>query len=165
MSSSSIVSLRMILPPCCFLYVQKFVQVSLIIVYNTIIIYYSYSTYCYCSPINVNLQTRETRLLQYTFPNEGLTLTTDLTQGQIQIYGSFSIHNPTALTADFAVRSSHLFISTELYMSTINSSRISKHQSLLIVHACYTLLLTALQSNTAFSMNTTFGDTTPPPRG
>ena len=117
------------------------------------------------SPINVNLQTRETRLLQYTFPNEGLTLTTDLTQGQIQIYGSFSIHNPTALTADFAVRSSHLFISTELYMSTINSSRISKHQSLTNSSSNVYISLTALQSNTAFSMNTTFGDTTPPPRG
>ena len=117
--------------------------------------------------IDANLQMSEARLLQYAFPSEGLTLAIDVTQGQIQVYGSFSIPNPTVLTADFSVQftsgNNYFFVSPELYQSTINT-RISKRQTPSTDSSTNVYIsLTGLQNNNVFSMNTTLGDTTPPP--
>ena len=104
----------------------------------------------------------EARLLQYAFPSEGLTLVIDVTQGQIQVYGSFSIPNPTVLTADFSVqftsRNNYFFVSPQLYQST--NTIISTNSSTNVY-----ISLTGLQNNNVFSMNTTLDDTTPPPSG
>ena len=47
----------------------------------------------------------KSRLLQYPFPDEGITLNVYTTLGQVQVQGSFTIENPTFLTADFSVTS------------------------------------------------------------
>ena len=115
------------------------------------------------STIDANLQMSEARLLEYAFPSEGLTLAIDVTQGQIQVYGSFSIPNPTVLTADFSVqftsRNNYFFVSPQLYQSTINTI-ISTNSSTNVY-----ISLTGLQNNNVFSMNTTLSDTTPPSSG
>ena len=96
-----------------------------------------------------------------------MTIVIDVTKGQIQVYGSFSIPNPTVLTADFSVQftsgNNYFFVSPQLYQSTINT-RISKRQTPSTNSSTNVYIsLTGLQNNTVFSMNTTLGDTTPPP--
>ena len=39
--------------------------------------------------------------LQYTVPPEGLTLMADMPRGEANVYGSYTIRNPTFFTADF----------------------------------------------------------------
>ena len=108
------------------------------------------------STIDANLQMSEARLLQYAFPSEGLTLVIDVTQGQIQVYGSFSIPNPTVLTADFYIpniskRIDH-FISFQLYLSSTGNT-----SSVVDVYAY--ISITGLQGSNSFSLNTTLGIT------
>ena len=100
----------------------------------------------------------EARLLQYAFPSEGLTLVIDVTQGQIQVYGSFSIPNPTVLTADFYIpniskRIDH-FISFQLYLSSTGIRNTSS-----VVDVYMYISITGLQGSNSFSLNTTLGIT------
>ena len=101
---------------------------------------------------------RQVRLLQYQFPSEGMTLKVTITRGQLQVYGSFSIRNPTVLTADFSVQSTsqgiHYFISPELYVRSSTEIQDSTNSSVNVY-----LSLTGLQANTDFLLNTTLGDT------
>ena len=107
---------------------------------------------------------RQVRLLQYQFPSEGMTLKVDINRGELQVYGSFSIRNPTVLTADFSVQSTSqgidYYISPELYArSSTASNSISKRQASTNSSVNVYLSLTGLQNNTEFFLNTTFGDT------
>lgn len=104
-----------------------------------------------------NLEINQVRLLEYKFPKEGMTLKIDITQGQLIVYGSFSIRNPTVLTADFSIKSTskiNYFISPELYS---NSITVNNNISVRVY-----LSLIGLQINNTFSLNTTFGNTTIP---
>ena len=112
------------------------------------------------------LQTNEARLLEFPFPSEGMTLKVDITRGQLQVYGSFSIRNPTSLTADFSVQSTFTgidyFISPKLYSSSTNTGLITKRQASPSTNTSAVsvyISLTGLVNNTVFSLNTTFGDT------
>ena len=114
-----------------------------------------YLLYCVTAPavvdigneINVNLEMGEVRLLRYAFPSEGLTLVIDVTQGQIQVYGSFSIPNPTVLTADFSVQftsgNNYFFVNPQIYFNTNTNSSTNVYIS-----------LAGLQESNVFSMNT-----------
>ena len=106
------------------------------------------------------------RLLQYTFPNEGLTLKVDITLGQVQVYGSFTIRNPTSLTADFSITSTtggiNFFISPDLYQTSTGGLQTSHRRrqigSLSNTTAFVYLSIEGLQTNNTFFLNTTFGD-------
>lgn len=67
----------------------------------------------------------EKRLLESEFPNNGLTLKIDIQVGDLVVYGSFTIRNPTPLTADFSVthdeKEIDYFVSPELYRSSTNA--------------------------------------------
>ena len=107
------------------------------------------------------------RLLQYPFPNEGLTLKVDITLGQVQVYGSFTIRNPTSLTADFSITSTtggiNFFISPDLYQSStgdLQTSRRSRQIGSRSNTTAYVYLsIVGLQTNNTFFLNTTFEDT------
>ena len=51
------------------------------------------------SSINGTIQEGETRFLQFDFPTDGLTLAISVLQGRLSVFGSFSILNPTPLSA------------------------------------------------------------------
>ena len=94
-----------------------------------------------------------------------MTLKVDITQGQLQVYGSFSIRNPTSLTADFSVQSTsagiYYIISPKLYSSSTNTGLITKCQASPSTNTSAVsvyISLTGLVNNTMFSLNTTFGD-------
>ena len=95
-------------------------------------------------------------MLAFDFPNEGITLKIDITQGQLLVYGSFSILNPNSLTADFSFQSTSdgisYFISPELYQSSTIRFNVSRSADLYIS-------LIGLQNNNIFLLNSTFGDT------
>ena len=132
-----------------------------------IVVYYN--LYVYIAPaiatindiIEGTIGIRQVRLLQYQFPSEGMTLKVDINWGQLQVYGSFSIRNPTVLTADFSVQNTSqgidYFISPELYARS--STGINKRQASTNSPVNLYLSLTGLQNNTEFFLNTTFGDT------
>ena len=108
---------------------------------------------------NITLQKEQVRLLEFAFPCGGLTIKIDVTQGQIQVYGSFSIPNPTLLTADFSVLftfgNNNFFVSPrpELYQTIASKCQTPSTNSSTNVY----ISLTGLQNNTVFSMNTTVG--------
>ena len=116
-------------------------------------------------PLTTSLSMGESRLLQYPFPNEGITLKIDVTLGQILVQGSFTIRNPTSLTADFSVTSTSsgidYFISPGLYQSYTGDLQTSRQrpQTGNITANVY-LSIEGQQTNNTFSLNTTFGDTT-----
>ena len=51
------------------------------------------------SSINTTIQEGENRFLQFDFPTDGLTLAISVLQGRLSVFGSFSIQNPTPLSA------------------------------------------------------------------
>ena len=112
-------------------------------------------------PLETSLGMNESRLLQYPFPDEGITLKIDITIGQIQVQGSFTIRNPTSLTADFSIQSTSAgidyFISPDLYQSSTGGMQTG---SLSNTTANVYLSIVGLLNNNTFSLNTTFGDTT-----
>ena len=84
-------------------------------------------------PLTANLGMGEFRLLQYPFPDEeGITLKVYITLGQLQVHGSFTIRNPTSLTADFSITSNtsgiFFFISPELYQSSTGGLQTSRQR-------------------------------------
>ena len=118
--------------------------------------------------LTASLGMGKSRLLQYPFPDEGITLKVYITLGQVQVQGSFTIENLTSLTADFSVTSTtsgiDYFISLALYQSSIGGLQT-------ICRRCQTgspsnttanvyLSIKGLQMNNTFFLNTTFGDTT-----
>ena len=54
-------------------------------------------------PLKTSLGMAKFRLLQYPFPDEGITLKVDITSGQVLVHGLFTTQNPTSLTADFSI--------------------------------------------------------------
>ena len=116
-------------------------------------------------PLETSLGMNETRLLQYPFPDEGITLKIDITIGQVQVQGSFTIRNPTSLTADFSIQSTSTgidyFISPDLYQSSTGGMQTSYQTgSLSNTTANVYLSIVGLLSNNTFTLNTTYGDTT-----
>ena len=62
--------------------------------------------------------------LEYNFPLVGLTITIEISVGELVLYGSFTIPSPTSLTADFEIRiinEINFFISPELYSASVVS--------------------------------------------
>ena len=118
--------------------------------------------------LKTSLGMNESRLLQYPFPDEGITLKIDITIGQVKVQGSFTIRNPTSLTADFSIQSTSAgidyFISPDLYQSSTGGMQTSRRRrqtgSLSNTTANVYLSIVGLLSNNTFSLNTTFGDTT-----
>ena len=118
-------------------------------------------------PLTTSLGMGEFRLLQYPFPDEGITLKFDITLGQLQVYGSFTIRNPTSLTADFSTTinssSTNYFISPDLYQSSIGGLQTSRQRrqtgSPSNKTANVYLSIEGLQARNTFVLNTTFGDT------
>ena len=51
------------------------------------------------SSITTTIQEGENRFLQFDFPTDGLTLAISVLQGRLSVFGSFSIQNPTPLSA------------------------------------------------------------------
>ena len=109
------------------------------------------------------------RLLQYEFPSEGMTVKVDVTQGNLLVRGSFNIQNPNVLTQDFSVMSNgnniDYFISPELFRqsTTDNDGRRTKRQAPTPTNATngnLYLSIVGLNDNNTFVLNTTFGDTT-----
>ena len=119
-------------------------------------------------PLTTSLGMGKSRLLQYSFSDEGITLKVDVTLGQVLVQGSFTIQNPTSLTADFSVTSTtsgiDYFISPALYQSSIGDLQTSRQRrqtgSTSNITANVYLSLEGLETNNTFSLNTTFGDTT-----
>ena len=116
-------------------------------------------------PLTTSLGMGKSRLLQYPFPDEGITLKVDITLGQVLVQGSFTIQNPTSLTADFSITSTNsgidYFISPDLYQSSIGGFQTSRRTgSPSNVTGNVYLSIEGLQTNNTFSLNTTFGDTT-----
>ena len=118
--------------------------------------------------MDTSLSIDESCLLQYPFPDEGITLKIDITIGQIQVQGSFTIRNPTSLTADFSIQSTSAgidyFISPDLYQSSIGGMQANRRRrqtgSLSNTTANVYLSIVGLLKNNTFSLNTTFVDTT-----
>ena len=118
--------------------------------------------------MTTSLSMGKSRLLLYSFTNEGITLKVDITLGQVLVQGSFIIQNPTSLTADFSVTSTNsgidYFISPALYQSSIGDLQTSRRRrqtgSTSNITANVYLSIEGLETNNTFSLNTTFGDTT-----
>lgn len=117
------------------------------------------------------LEKDQSRLLEYDFPDEGMTLSINVTEGKLLAHGSFTIKNPNTLTADFTVQSEdanpdiNFFISPTLYeekTSQINdTTNRRKRQTGDSIKKVY-LSIVGLLSNNTFSLDTDIGDTTPP---
>ena len=114
-----------------------------------------------------SLGVSEFRLLQYAFPVEGLTIKFVIVSGQLLIYGSFSVQNPTLLTADFSIQGTttgiDFFISPELRQSVFDSqSNRRRRQTSSPSNTTGNVFLSieGLQSNNTFTLSTTLGDTT-----
>ena len=112
-------------------------------------------------------------MLKYPFVvTEGMTLKVNITQGDLLIRGSFTIHNPNALTEDFSITSNgnddiEYFISPELLMQSTNYDNNdglgTKRQAPIPTNATGAnvyLSIVGLNDNNTFVLNTTFGDTT-----
>ena len=106
-------------------------------------------------------------MLQYAFPVEGLTIKFVIVSGQLLIYGSFSVQNPTLLTADFSIQGTttgiDFFISPELRQSVFDSqSNRRRRQTGSPSNTTGNVFLSieGLQSNNTFTLSTTLGDTT-----
>ena len=97
----------------------------------------------------------ETRLLEYAFPDEGLTLKIDIRLGGLLVHGSFTIRNPTSLTADFLVEGDNggidYFVSPDLVRSSTNADSTFSNVYFSIM---------GLETNNTFFLSTTVGDTT-----
>ena len=119
-------------------------------------------------PLATTLGMGKFRLLQYPFPDEGTTLKIDVTLGQVLVQGSFTIQNPTSLTADFSLTSTtssiDYFISPDLYQSSTGGLQTSRQRRQTVSTSNITvnvyLSIKGLQTNNTFFLNTTFGDTT-----
>ena len=96
--------------------------------------------------------------LEYKFSSEGFTIHIGISVGELVVYGSFTIRNPTLLTADFQVDGTETleyFVSPALYDSSVfESANRSLNNTSVFVS------LVGQQDNNTFIMNTTFGDTT-----
>ena len=100
-----------------------------------------------------------------------MTLKVNVTQGNLLVYGSFSVQNPNNLTQDFSVMSNgndiDHFISPELLRQSTDNrdgggSR-KKRQTPTPTNATDAnvyLSIVGLNDNNTFVLNTTFGDTT-----
>ena len=119
-------------------------------------------------PLVASLGMGKSRLLQYPFPDEGITLKFDVTLGQLLVQGSFTMRNPTSLTADFSVTSTtsgiDYFLSPDLYQSSTGGLQTSRRPqqtgSPSNTTANVYLSIEGLQMNNTFILNTTFGNTT-----
>ena len=119
-------------------------------------------------PLEASLGMSKFRLLQYPFPDEGITLKINIILGRVLVQGSFTIRNPTSLTADFSFTSTNnsinFFISPDLYYSSIGGLQTShqRHQtgSPSNTTANVYLSIEGLQTTNTFFLNTTIGDTT-----
>ena len=95
-----------------------------------------------------------------------MTISIDIVEGRIIVYGSFTIRNPTTLTADFFIQSGgssgiNYFVSPDLYeRSTSRSSGGLGRRKRQAEKNVY-LAIVGLMSNNSFTMNTTTGDTVP----
>lgn len=98
---------------------------------------------------------RTRRLLKYDFPDEGLTLKLE---GRLQVYGSFTVPNPTSLTADFSVESDNegidYFVSPAPFTNN-DSDGSDDRQS----NSVY-LSIVGLEDRVDFVLETSLGDTT-----
>ena len=123
--------------------------------------------------LTTSLGMGKSRLLLYPFPEEGITLKLDVTLGRVEVQGSFTIRNPTSLTADFSFTSTNssinFFVSPGLYQSSIGGLQTSRQRrqtgSSSNITANVYLSIEGLQTNNTFSLNTTYGDTTIYSRG
>ena len=100
-----------------------------------------------------------------------MTLKVNITQGDLLIRGSFTIHNPNELTQDFSVMSNgndiDYFISPELLRQSTdngnNDGQRTKRQAPTPTNATDAnvyLSIVGLNDNNTFILNTTFGDNT-----
>ena len=97
--------------------------------------------------------------LEYKFSSEGFTIHIEISVGELVVYGSFTIRNPTSLTADFQVDGTETleyFVSPALYDSSVfeSANRSQLNNTSVFVS------LVGQQDNNTFIMNTMFGDTT-----
>ena len=110
----------------------------------------------------------KSRLLQYPFSDEGITLKIGIKYGQVLVRGSFTIQNPTSLTADFSLTSTtsgiDYFISPDLYQSSTGGLQTSRRRRQTGLPSNITanvyLSIKGLQTYNIFILDTTFGDTT-----
>ena len=88
--------------------------------------------------------------LLYDFPLEGFTISIQIFDGELVVYGSFIIQGPTSLTADFTSNSTNkieIFVSPELF-----------NQSTTREHSVFVSIVGQRNYN-IFLVNTTAGDT------
>ena len=91
--------------------------------------------------------------LQYTLPPEGLTLVINVPEGEANIYGSYTIRNPTYFTADFMTGGSGVLT---YYIPSPQSSRKRQADGGEVGNAFISVI--AKKPNTTFSLNATDGD-------
>lgn len=120
--------------------------------------------------IQGTLDQRQSRIVQVPFPADtGMTLMFSVPEGFLEVLGSFSIQNPTALTADFRFVSSPInrmineFISPELYQrATTQQQGNTRRRRRQTTDPNLFLTLTGLATSNSFAFDTGLGDTRPP---
>ena len=88
--------------------------------------------------------------LLYDFPLEGFTISIQIFDGELVVYGSFIIQGPTSLTADFTSNSTNkieIFVSPELFEQSA-----TEEPSVFVS-------IVGQQNYNIFLVNTTAGDT------
>ena len=91
--------------------------------------------------------------LQYTLPPEGLTLVINVPEGEANIYGSYTIRNPTYFTADFMTGGSGVLT---YYIPSPQSSKKRQADGGEVGNAFISVI--AKKPNTTFTLNATDGD-------
>ena len=74
--------------------------------------------------LQISIGRNQVTNLEYNFPLEGLTITIEISVGELVLYGSFTIPSPSSLTADFEIRiinEINFFVSPELYSASVVS--------------------------------------------
>ena len=93
-------------------------------------------------------------------------MTISIVKGRIIVYGSFTIRNPTTLTADFSVQTGgssgiNYFVSPDLYTKSTSHSAGGLGRRKRQAEKNVYLAIVGLMSNNSFTMNTTTGDNVP----
>ena len=83
--------------------------------------------------------------LQYTLPSAGLTLTVNVAQGEVNIYGSYTIRNPTFFTADFMRSGSGVL---QFHIPNIGAAGNTAFITLIAKEPVNTFTITATEGNT-----------------
>ena len=103
--------------------------------------------------ITSTLEQNEVTFVQLSLPNDGLTISIDVTVGAIVSYGSNKIQNPNEAFYDFKLSNSRpeIFVTTD----TFDSVKIVNFTNIMIY-----ISIQGQSASNQFTMNTTIGDTT-----